>query len=298
MRQSGLWRFGAGEVFASVASPFLFFFSQDGHMNELKIFEKAEFGAVRVVMKDNEPWFVARDVAQALGYSVPQKAIVDHCKRAELFKCSEMELLIESPRGINIIPESDVYRLIMRSKLPTAEKFQDWVVEEVLPAIRKTGQYALPADPIEQCRELAKLYLEKAELLEEKNLAIAQRDYYKRTKAEIGSRREATSMATASAAVRKANELANRIGEGTTFKAVKAIPWLLNVFYASKGMYSAVGKKLKRISLECGYPISEIQDSTYGRINAYHICAIDTLRERLQYNPDMLDRYRRPGYAG
>lgn len=94
-------------------------------------------------MQGGEPWFVANDVASALGYAVPKKAVIDHCKYAEIFKGTDSVPLTDSPRGISIIPESDVYRLIMRSNLPNAERFQDWVVEEVLPSIRKTGNYSM-----------------------------------------------------------------------------------------------------------------------------------------------------------
>lgn len=92
---------------------------------------------VRTVEIDGEPWFVARDVAEVLGYTNPLKAIRDHCKGVN-------ETFAPSAGGeqkIKIIPERDVYRLIMRSKLPAAERFENWVVSEVLPAIRKTGAY-------------------------------------------------------------------------------------------------------------------------------------------------------------
>lgn len=99
---------------------------------------------VRTVWHEGNVWFVARDVAEVLGYALPQKAIIDHCNHAKTLKGSESPLLTSSPRGINIIPESDVYRLIMHSQLPTAEPFQTWVCEEVLPTIRRTGGYGTP----------------------------------------------------------------------------------------------------------------------------------------------------------
>lgn len=111
--------------------------------NQLKIFEKAEFGSVRVVMKDKEPWFVARDVAKALGYERPADAVNIHCKKANKITqyCDSPDRVKTPPINLNIIPESDVYRLVMRSNLPGAIEFQDWVVEEILPSIRKTGGY-------------------------------------------------------------------------------------------------------------------------------------------------------------
>lgn len=108
---------------------------------ELRIFEKAEFGSVRVVMKDGEPWFVASDVAMALGYTNRAEAIRDHCKKVNKINHHSKTLPPSPPVNFLIIPESDVYRLVMRSNLPAATEFQDWVCEEVLPSIRRTGGY-------------------------------------------------------------------------------------------------------------------------------------------------------------
>lgn len=114
-------------------------------MNELQIFSNPAFGNVRVVERDGEPWFVATDIAKALGYERPNDAIRSHCKKVNKF--SYCDLQYENKRAanplINIIPETDVYRLIMRSNLPAAEQFQNWVVEEILPAIRKRGYYGV-----------------------------------------------------------------------------------------------------------------------------------------------------------
>lgn len=96
---------------------------------------------VRTVWHEGNVWFVANDVSACLGFARPEKAIIDHCNHAKTLKGPESGGLTSSPRGINIIPESDVYRLVMRSKLPAAEQFQTWVCEEVLPTIRKTGGY-------------------------------------------------------------------------------------------------------------------------------------------------------------
>lgn len=92
---------------------------------------------VRIFNKNGNPMFVASDVAKVLGYSNPQKAVRDHCKGVN-------DSFIPSNGGnqlAKIIPESDVYRLVMRSNLPDAERFQDWVCNEVLPSIRKHGAY-------------------------------------------------------------------------------------------------------------------------------------------------------------
>jgi prophage antirepressor-like protein len=96
--------------------------------------------SVRTLMINGEPWFVAKDVAEVLGYARPSDAIRQHCKGASKHRIQGGNL----PSGVvdtYIVPERDVYRLVMRSKLPAAEKFEEWVVSEVLPQIRKTGSY-------------------------------------------------------------------------------------------------------------------------------------------------------------
>lgn len=111
---------------------------------------------VRGFEYDAEPHFVGNEVAAALGYASPKDAVAAHCKALKLLKSGELALLgIKcGPRGMNIIPERDVYRLVMRSNLPTAEAFEEQVVGEILPAIRKTGGY-MAAAPEETPEELA-----------------------------------------------------------------------------------------------------------------------------------------------
>lgn len=116
-------------------------------MNELKVFVKEEFGSVRAVIHDGEPWFGASDIARALGYSDADDAVRRHCNYTKLFKPGEMPGLEIGPRGMHFIPESDVYALIFGSNLPSAQAFRAWVCEEVLPSIRKTGAYSVAPLP-------------------------------------------------------------------------------------------------------------------------------------------------------
>lgn len=95
---------------------------------------------IRTLEKDGEPWFVARDIAKALGYYDTDQAVRSHCKKANDFSTRQNNGGYIPP--MKIIPESDLYRLVMRSQLKSAEEFQDWVMEEVLPSIRKTGSYS------------------------------------------------------------------------------------------------------------------------------------------------------------
>lgn len=260
-------------------------------MNDMKIFENSGFGAVRVVDVNGEPWFVASDIAKALGYERPNDAVNTPCKKVNKFSYGDMP---QGAQPYNIIPESDVYRLIMRSNLKNedVERFQTWVVEEVLPAIRKTGGYGqwnLPRVPKSFPDALRMI----ADIEEEKQLALEQRDYYKRTKAEIGSRREATSMATASAAVRQRDALADQLGEGKHWKQVKGIPWLLEVFHESAGMYSQVGRKLSQLGQRMGLSPRIKEDSQYGTIKIHHVEVIEALRLALKQDHNLLGKYRK-----
>ena len=107
-------------------------------MNELKIFENPEFGQVRTVMVGDKPYFVGKDIAEALGYARATKAIQDNCKGV-----LKRDILTNGGnQQMSVISEGDVYRLIVRSKLPNAEKFESWVFDDVLPSIRKHGVYA------------------------------------------------------------------------------------------------------------------------------------------------------------
>lgn len=111
-------------------------------MNDMKIFENSEFGAVRVVDVNGEPWFVARDVASALGYVDTTQAIRMHCEKAKDFRGVEMTA---TATPMKIIPEEDVYALIFGSRLESAKQFRRWICDEVLPAIRKHGGYLTAA---------------------------------------------------------------------------------------------------------------------------------------------------------
>lgn len=111
-------------------------------MNELQIFKNPEFGEIRTVEVNNEPWFVGKDVAMVLGYSNPQKAIRDHVEDED--KGVNEMFTPGGKQQLPIINESGLYSLILSSKLPNAKQFKRWVTSEVLPTIRKHGAYMTP----------------------------------------------------------------------------------------------------------------------------------------------------------
>lgn len=109
---------------------------------EIQIFSSPEFGELRTIEEGDKIYFVASDVAKALGYKRPADAVSAHCRYT-------VKHSIPHPQGkgfllVNVIPEGDVYRLAAHSELPSAEKFESWVFDEVLPTIRKTGSYSIP----------------------------------------------------------------------------------------------------------------------------------------------------------
>lgn len=106
-------------------------------MNELKVFQNSEFGELGILLIDGKEYFPATQCAEILGYAKPRNAISRHCKGA-----LKQGVLTEGGiQQVNYIPEGDLYRLIVNSKLPAAERFERWVFEEVLPALRKYGSY-------------------------------------------------------------------------------------------------------------------------------------------------------------
>lgn len=133
-------------------------------MNELQVFKNQEFGSVRTLVVNDEPWFVGKDIAESLGYTATEKAIRTHIDGDDK-GVTEMD----TPGGkqkVVIINESGLYSLVLSSKLPSAKKFKRWVTSEVLPALRKTGQY--------QVKELSGSELMAKALIEAQNVLAAK----------------------------------------------------------------------------------------------------------------------------
>lgn len=112
-------------------------------MNEIQIYNNPEFGQIRTLTIDGDPWFVGKDVAQALGYADTKSALTDHVdpEDKKILQRGQIATLDIPNRGLTIINESGLYSLILSSKLPGAKKFKRWVTSEVLPSIRKTGSF-------------------------------------------------------------------------------------------------------------------------------------------------------------
>lgn len=160
-------------------------------MNQLQTFMNPDFGEVRTLEEDGKVLFCASDVAKALGYAKPRNAIGTHCKGA----LKRGILTAGGNQEMTFIPEGDVYRLIARSKLPSAEQFERWVFDEVLPSIRKHGAYMTPEtlqaaimNPdimIQLCQQLKAeqdkntvLRADNSKLAVERNIMAPKADYF------------------------------------------------------------------------------------------------------------------------
>lgn len=146
-------------------------------MNELQIFNSEEFGEIRTITKDSKTYFAGSDVAKALGYAIPHKAVQTHCKGVLKWNIPTNS----GNQDILFITEGDIYRLIMKSKLPKAEEFERWVMEEVLPSIRKNGGYIAGQETLSDEELMAKALLvannkiaERDKIIEQKQARIEQ----------------------------------------------------------------------------------------------------------------------------
>ena len=140
--------------------------------NKIRVFENQEFGKVRTLELNNEPWFVGKDVAEILGYSQPSVTI---SKKVETEDKGVSKM--ETPGGtqdVVIINESGLYSLILSSKIPTAKKFKRWVTSEVLPSIRKNGGYIAGQETLSDEELMAKALMVAQRTIENKNKQIAE----------------------------------------------------------------------------------------------------------------------------
>ncbi len=145
-------------------------------MNELKTFQNPEFGEIRIVEVNNEPWFVGKDVAMILGYERPTKAVLDHVDNEDKDEFPIQDT-IGRMQNTPVINEPGLYSLVLSSKLPTAKKFKRWVTSEVLPSIRKNGVYMTDQkayDIAHNPNALADLLLQVGEQLKKKDLMIQE----------------------------------------------------------------------------------------------------------------------------
>lgn len=256
---------------------------------QIQVFQHEMFGSLRTLRKEQqgEPWFVAKDVCDCLE--------LDLASGARGLDEDEKALhTVQTPGGrqqMAFISEPGLYSLVLRSRKPEAKAFKRWVTHDILPSIRKSGGYmtAKPDDTPETI--LARAVLIAQDTLKR---VEAERDEAVRTKAWIGSRREASAMATAASAARRAKALEAQLGLAEDYRAVKGIRWLSEIFDLSRsnGVYSQVGKYLKRLSLTENYMVKTAPDSLHESVGLYHKDIIALFRKQLDEIPSLLRKYR------
>lgn len=247
-----------------------------------------ETGSVRTIEKDGEVFFVGKDVCKRLGYKDSNSAMCNHCKGVVKHHplCTA-----GGTQKVRILSESDVMRLICSSKLPEAEKFERWVFDEVLPAIRKHGGY-LTAQKVEEAILDPDTIIRLAtELKKEREKRLEA----ERTKAHISDRKTATALATASAAVRQLNKIKDEIGNGRNYKRVTCICWISKYFHNNYGAWVAIGKYLMNLSAEMGKNPIYVPDERFGQVRAYHISVLEYFHELIKNDdpPMILTPYRK-----
>lgn len=275
----------------------------------LKLFENPQF-RVRVIMRCADPWFVAKDACDCLAIADASQACqnLDDDEKQVVTREFDSLLFRESKaQAMTLISESGLYTLIMRSNKPEAKVFRKWVTSEVLPSIRKTGSYsvaqttlAIPKTLPEALRAYAD-EVERREAAEKRAItAEVERDEAIRTKAQIGSSREATAMATASAKSRECEKLREQIGDSETYKRATAIPWLSEYFDTrNDGLYNSLAHQLKKIeaSMPPEFAHKPSPDSRFGSVKAYHIAVIERLheivREKIPVDEKFMAKYRK-----
>ena len=143
-------------------------------MNELQVFNSVEFGTIRTVQINNEPWFVAKDLTDKLGYANGRDAVSLHVDEEDKSNVGISDG--SQNRNMTIVNESGLYSLILSSKLQTAKKFKHWVTSDVIPQIRKTGGYKLPGTYAEALKNLLEQVEENERLINENETFKAERD--------------------------------------------------------------------------------------------------------------------------
>lgn len=282
--------------------------------SQIQLFNNPEFGGVRGCEEpDGTIWVVAKDVAKALEYPESSLAQLSNllAKVPDAWKGHKQIKTLGGEQNVLILTEQGLYFFLARSDKPKALPFQMWLANDVVPSIRKTGSYSieLPQTYAAALRALA----DKAEALEAaeaaKQAAIEaltvteeQRDKAVREKSWIGSKREATAMATAATAIKKAIRLdaendclREQIGDSRDWKSVKAQGKTLRRYFdlTRPGVYVAIGKRMSRLSTSMGKGKLALEDSQYGTTGAYHIDVWDRFFATCKTDLNFMRSYRR-----
>ncbi len=235
-------------------------------MNNVSVFNFNQNEVRTIVKEDGEIWFVLSDVCSVLEIGNPS----DAARRLDNDEVT-LDIIEGNHRPTNLVNESGLYSLVLTSRKPEAKQFKKWVTSDVLPSIRKNGGYISGQENDDPEIIMAKalqvannVILRKTQELQQ---ARAERDHAITTKAEIGSRREATAMATASKFKREDEDLKQKLGESISFAAVASINTKLKTNFGNKE-----GRLLSKYSREHHLEIKKatVQGQRFSEVNSYH----------------------------
>ncbi|MCT9454425.1 phage antirepressor protein [Acinetobacter baumannii] len=235
-------------------------------MSNVSVFNFNQNEVRTIVKKDGEIWFVLSDVCNVLEIGNPS----DAARRLDNDEVT-LDIIEGNHRPTNLVNESGLYSLVLTSRKPEAKQFKKWVTSDVLPSIRKNGGYISGQENDDPEIIMAKalqvannVILRKTQELQQ---AQAERDHAITTKAEIGSRREATAMATASKFKRENEDLRQKLGESISFAAVASINTKLKTNFGNKE-----GRLLSKYSREHHLEIKKatVQGQRFSEVNSYH----------------------------
>lgn len=225
--------------------------------------------SVRTVQIDGKTYFVGKDAADALGYADATTAIRSHCRGVQILH--PIPDALGRLQDTRIIDEPDLMRLIVNSTLPTAERVERWVFEEVLPSIRETGSYSVTQ---KSPAELSRMEILQIAMAAEQGrlVAEAERDEAIRTKAQIGNKREATAMATASAAAREAAKLRDTLGFSARHATIIAVENQTGRKFGKQGF-----QPLRKYCKTNGLRPEKVHDPRWGVATAWPAVAWDAV---------------------
>ena len=217
--------------------------------NEIEIFKNEEFGQVRTLEIDGKPYFVASDIAKALGYKRPNDAISAHCRYTAKHSIPHPQSKTKT-MDVNVIPEGDLYRLITNSELPAAEKFESWIFDEVLPTIRKHGAY-MTNDVIER--------------------TLTDPDYLIQLATALKEERQARQLAEQTIEKQKPLvDFANQVSDTTDLIDMKTMAKLLkdeNINIGRNRLFEFL--RMKGILMKDNQPYQQYIDAGYFKVNEY-----------------------------
>ena len=234
--------------------------------NHSQKFHSDLFGDLTVLTHaDGSLWFIGKEVAEKLGYKDTKDAISRHCKGAGKHRL----LTGGGEQEVTIIPERDVYRLVMRSKLPTAEKFEDFVVSDILPSIRKTGGYGQSTPTLPTNYKEALLAL--VQKVDETERLTAENEHLNKTKMQISSKREATAMGKLARANDKIKqlEMVTKLETNLADKIEKVTHATILAIQSRVSNLKASGLKLGNYCRKHGLEIQNIPEPRFGVVHSY-----------------------------